>query len=139
MATRPHPILAICLVLSGCGSVTDLGYTSPFSNWIGNSYPAAQELHLHKHQPGFATGELHYRLSNYVPQGVKPAATFPQGTLFRVQAVKIKSRLIDIPMVNVEIEAPLDGESVVADVELFSELPFPLVFEWPNQLDTVDR
>ena len=42
-------------------------------------------------------------------------------------------------MVNVEIEAPLDGESVVADVELFNEFPFPLVFEWPNQLDTVDR
>ncbi len=111
--------------------MSDLRSTSPFDTWIGNSYPAAQELHLYKHSPGFAAGELDYRLSHYVPQGVNPAAAFSRGTTFRVAGVKLKSRLIDIPRVNVEVEAPLDGGTVIADVELFGE-PYPLDFGWPN-------
>ncbi len=35
-------------------------------------------------------------------------------------------------MVYVEIETPLDGETVLADVLLLRE-PYPLVLDWPDQ------
>lgn len=125
-------LVVLCLMLVGCGSVTDLSSTSPFSEWVGQRYPAASDLHLFKHNPGLAKGEASYRLSEYDISQQTHLTTYKAGTQLLVAGVVLRSRVIGLPRIYLQVQAPFDEGVAIADVEMLRE-PYPMVVDWPNQ------